>query len=70
MVYRFDPVKKVVCIALAVGFIFICNALAADFQIIKIGTIKTGAFGEGAAEISAYDAESRKVFVTNCRKAL
>ncbi|HEX3019990.1 MAG TPA: choice-of-anchor I family protein [Chitinispirillaceae bacterium] len=34
-------------------------------QISKLGTIATGSFGTGAAEISAYDPVSERIFVSN-----
>lgn len=36
-----------------------------DFKLIPIGTYESGSFDEGAAEIAAYDAGSKKLFVTN-----
>lgn len=38
--------------------------------LTQIGSIQLGSFDEGAAEISAYDAGSQKLFVTNAEKGM
>src|SRR5688572_19277746 len=40
-------------------------AVAQELELSKIGGYATGAFDEGAAEISAYDAASKRLFVVN-----
>ena len=40
-------------------------AVSQSLQLYKIGTYHSGIFDDAAAEISAYDAESQRVFVTN-----
>ena len=37
------------------------------FTLTPLGTLATGAFDEGAAEIATYDASSRRLFFTNAR---
>ena len=41
------------------------SLLAQDFKIEKIGGVSTGVFDQGAAEISAYDPATKRLFFTN-----
>ncbi|MCA8942435.1 MAG: choice-of-anchor I family protein, partial [Planctomycetes bacterium] len=43
----------------------LCVSLTAQIQLTKIGGYESGVFDEGAAEISAYDAGTQRLFVTN-----
>jgi hypothetical protein len=61
---RFFFCKQIITVS-AVFSLCIGNLDAQSLKISKISTIKTGGFATGAAEISAYDAESQRVIITN-----
>lgn len=55
---------KLAAIAAMAGFL--CSELAQAQVVLEVlGTYRTGVFGQGAAEISAYDPQTRRVFVVN-----
>ena len=41
------------------------NAFASELSLTRLGEYRTGLFDEGAAEISAYDAKSQRLFISN-----
>ena len=65
--------KKLIFNSLIFLFVFQVNAFSqyhhpnnsSDLVLEPIGTFEAGIFDEGAAEISAYDPESTRLFVTN-----
>ena len=50
-------------------FVSLVTTQAADLELRWLGTYETGVFDEGAAEISAYDPQSKKLFVINAHAA-
>jgi len=52
-------------LAPAAGVLSVVAAPAAAFDLTAIGTYSTGVFDQGAAEISAYDPATQRLFVTN-----
>jgi hypothetical protein len=50
-------------------FLFTNSAQTSDLELRLLGTYETGVFDEGAAEISAYDPSSKKLFVINAQAA-
>lgn len=50
---------------MALGGLIAMNALASELSLNRLGEYRTGLVGEGAAEISAYDAKSRRLFISN-----
>ena len=58
-------VRYNVLVVLLCLFLPLQIAVSQSIQLHKIGTYHTGIFDDAAAEISAYDAASQRVFVTN-----
>lgn len=50
---------------MAISGLLAMNASASDLSLRRLGEYRTGAFGQGAAEIAAYDAASRRLFISN-----
>lgn len=52
-------------ILLACFFFFSTSVLARGLDLSLLGTFESGVFGESAAEVISYDAQSKKLFVIN-----
>ncbi|HMM45599.1 MAG TPA: choice-of-anchor I family protein [Candidatus Macondimonas sp.] len=50
---------------MAIGGLIAMNAHASELSLLRLGEYRTGLFGQGAAEISAYDAASHRLFISN-----